>query len=160
MDVGLTDHNDHGPATTSPHVYQILTFRTDGTDMQVFARGIRQPWQLAFQAGSNAPFVTDLGQDSGAKNPPDFVLHVHAGDHYGFPVCNHTVPADCQGFATPFRSFGPHTDLMGIAVRKGTLYPLAGSACRGWCRPHAARPPPVPSPRRCQLASRDPGWPR
>jgi glucose/arabinose dehydrogenase len=122
VDVGLLNHNDHGPATTSPHVYQILTFRPNGTDMRVFAKGIRQPWQMAFQAGSNAPFVTDLGQDSGATNPPDFVLHVHAGDDYGFPGCNHTVPANCQGFAAPFRTFRPHTDLMGIAVRRGTLY--------------------------------------
>jgi glucose/arabinose dehydrogenase len=122
VDVGLLNHNDHGPATTSPHVYQILTFRPNGTDMRVFAKGIRQPWQMAFPAGSNAPFVTDLGQDSGATNPPDFILHVHAGDDYGFPGCNHTVPANCQGFAEPFRSFRPHTDLMGIAVRRGTLY--------------------------------------
>jgi glucose/arabinose dehydrogenase len=122
VDVGLTDGNDHGPRTTSPHVYQILTFRADGSDLRVFARGIRQPWQMAFQKGSNAPFVTDLGQDKGAANPPDFVLHVHAGDDYGFPVCNRLVPANCQGFTTPFRTFRPHIDLMGIAVRAGTLY--------------------------------------
>ena len=94
----------------------------DGKDMRVFATGIRQPWQFAFQPGSNSPFVTDLGQDSGAKNPPDFVLHVHHGDNYGFPTCNHTTPAKCQGFTKPFRSFGPHTVLMGIAVQAGTLY--------------------------------------
>jgi glucose/arabinose dehydrogenase len=122
VDVGLTDGNDHGPATTSPHLYDILTFRSNGTHMHVFAKGMRQPWQLAFRAGSNSPFVTDLGQDSGAKNPPDFVLHVHAGDNYGFPVCNQTVASKCQGFTAPFRTFKPHTDLMGIAVRSGTLY--------------------------------------
>jgi hypothetical protein len=32
------------------------------------------------------------------------------------------VPADCQGFTQPFRSFAPHVDLMGIAVHAGTLY--------------------------------------
>jgi glucose/arabinose dehydrogenase len=122
VDVGLTDGNDHGPASRSAHLYQILTFRANGTHMRVFAKGMRQPWQLAFQKGSNAPFVTDLGQDSGAKNPPDFVLHVHAGDNYGFPTCNHTVAQRCQGFTKPFRSFSPHTDLMGIAVHAGTLY--------------------------------------
>jgi glucose/arabinose dehydrogenase len=122
VDVGLTDGNDHGPASTSPYLYDILTFRADGTGMQVFAKGIRQPWQFAFQPGSNAPFVTDLGQDTGAKNPPDFVLHVQAGDNYGFPKCNRTTPAACQGFTKPFRSFAPHTDLMGIAVQSGTLY--------------------------------------
>jgi glucose/arabinose dehydrogenase len=122
VDVGLTDNNDHGPASTSPFLYDILTFNADGTDMQVFATGIRQPWQFAFRPGSNAPYVTDLGQDSGVKNPPDYVLHVHAGDNYGFPKCNGTVAANCQGFTPPFASFGPHTDLMGIALQGWTLY--------------------------------------
>jgi glucose/arabinose dehydrogenase len=122
VDVGLTDGNDHGPATTSPHLYDILTFRANGTGMHVFATGMRQPWQFAFRAGSNSPFVTDLGQDSGAKNPPDFILHVHAGDNYGFPTCNQTAAKQCQGFTRPFRRFSPHTDPMGIAVRAGTLY--------------------------------------
>jgi glucose/arabinose dehydrogenase len=122
VDVGLTDGNDHGPATTSAHLYEILTFRANGTRMRVFAKGMQQPWQLAFRAGSNSPFVTDLGQDKGAKNPPDYLLHVHAGDNYGFPTCNGTVASKCQGFTRPFRSFRPHTDLMGIAVHSGTFY--------------------------------------
>jgi len=122
VDVGLTDDNDHGPASTSAYLYDILTFRPNGTGLQVFAKGIRQPWQFAFQPGSNAPFVTDLGQDAAAVNPPDFILHVHAGDNYGFPKCNHTAAGDCRGFTKPFRSFAPHTDLMGIAVQAGTFY--------------------------------------
>jgi hypothetical protein len=122
VDVGLTDGNDHGPRSTSKFLYEILSFRDNGTDRQVFAKGMRQPWQLAFRHGSNSPFVTDLGQDSGATNPPDFVLHVNAGDDYGFPKCNHTNPKACAGFAKPFRKFGPHTDLMGIAAHQSTLY--------------------------------------
>jgi glucose/arabinose dehydrogenase len=121
-DVGLTDNNDHGPASTSPFVYDILTFSPAGTDMRVFAKGIRQPWQMAFTPGSDAPYVTDLGPDAGAKNPPDFVLHVHEGDNYGFPKCDRTAPAKCAGFTKPYRGFGPHTDLMGIAASDGTLY--------------------------------------
>jgi glucose/arabinose dehydrogenase len=122
VDVGLTDGNDHGPATTSPHVYQILSFRANGGDLRVVAKGIRQPWQMAFAPGSNSPYVTALGQDSGAKNPPDFVLRVKAGQDYGFPTCNRTDPKNCHGFTKPFRRFAPHTDLMGIALRSGTLY--------------------------------------
>jgi hypothetical protein len=122
VDVGLTDNNDHGPVTTSAHLYEILTFRADGSDLQVFAKGMRQPWQMTFRAGSNSPFVTNLGQDKGSKNPPDYLLHVHAGDNYGFPACNQTVASKCQGFTQPFRLFKPHTDLMGIAVRAGTFY--------------------------------------
>lgn len=122
VDVGLTDGNDHGPASTSRHLYEILTFRANGTDKRVFARGIRQPWQMVFRPRSNSPFVTDLGQDSGATNPPDFLLHVKAGQDYGFPRCNHTNAKRCRGFAKPFRQYGPHTNLMGIGVRNGTFY--------------------------------------
>jgi glucose/arabinose dehydrogenase len=122
VDVGLTDNNDHGPASTSPYLYDILTFWANGTGMRVFATGIRQPWQMTFAPGSNSPFVTDLGQDSGATNPPDAILHVHAGDNYGFPKCNGTVAADCQGFTKPFLTFAPHTDLMGIALQGWTFY--------------------------------------
>jgi hypothetical protein len=122
VDVGLIDGNDHGPASTSSHLYDILSFRANGTDKRVFARGIRQPWQMVFLPGSNAPFVTDLGQDSGATNPPDFVLHVKAGQNYGFPTCNHTVAKDCKGFAKPFRKFRPHIDLMGIGAHAKKFY--------------------------------------
>jgi glucose/arabinose dehydrogenase len=122
VDVGLTDGNDHGSPSTSPFLYDILSFRADGSDRRVFATGMRQPWQLAFAAGSNTPYVTDLGQDKGAKNPPDFVLRVEAGQNYGFPTCNHVGSAGCGGYAKPFRMFRPHTDLMGIALCGSTLY--------------------------------------
>jgi glucose/arabinose dehydrogenase len=122
VDVGLTDGNDHGSRSTSPFVYDILSFRPDGSDQQVFAKGMRQPWQFAFRRGSNAPYVTDLGQDGGAKNPPDFLLHVRRGQDYGFPKCNHTKSSACAGFAKPFRMFAPHTDLMGIGARGSKFY--------------------------------------
>ena len=96
VDVGLTDMNDHGPATTSAHLYQILSFTPDAKHHRIVARGIRQPWQFAFPAHSNSPYVTDLGQDTGATNPPDFILRVKAGQNYGFPRCNHTTGKPCR----------------------------------------------------------------
>ena len=130
VDLGLTDGNDHGPAKT-PFVYDILRFNANGGDMQVFASGIRQPWQLAFAPGSPAPFVSDLGQDSGATNPPDFVLRVHKGDNYGFPKCNFTVASACQGKAQPFKLFKPHTDIMGLAIIGKRLYMTSFSGIGG-----------------------------
>jgi len=121
VDVGLTDGNDHGPAKT-PYVYDILSVKPNGKDLKVFATGIRQPWQMVFPAGSSSPFVSDLGQDSGAKNPPDFVLRVHQGDNYGFPGCNQTSASSCTGFAKPFQQFGPHTDIMGMTIIGQRLY--------------------------------------
>jgi glucose/arabinose dehydrogenase len=121
VDVGLLNGNDHGPAK-SPFVYSILTMKADGTGLKVFAKGIRQPWQMVFAPGSKNPLVSALGQDKGAKNPPDFILQVHQGDDFGFPTCNHTVAAKCKGFAKPFKTFAPHTDIMGMVIIGKKLY--------------------------------------
>jgi glucose/arabinose dehydrogenase len=128
VSAGLLNHNDHGPASRSPHLYQILSMTARGKDVRVYARGIRQPWQMAFAPGFTAPFVSDLGQDGPKKveklGPPDFLLKVHRGDNYGFPRCNHTgVPkGSCEGYARPFKMFRPHSDIMGLAVMGRTLY--------------------------------------
>ncbi len=121
VDVGLTGGNDHGPAKT-PYVYDILSVKPNGTNLRIFATGIRQPWQFAFAPGSKTPFVSDLGQDSGAKNPPDFLLKVKQGDDYGFPHCNWTKKSACKGFAKPFKMFAPHTSVMGLAIIGKRLY--------------------------------------
>lgn len=121
VDTGLTDNNDHGPPKT-PYVYDILSFLPNGKGLKVFATGIRQPWQMAFLKGSNSPFVSDFGQDSAAKNPPDFLLRVTQGQNYGFPKCNWTTAVACKGYAKPFKLFAPHTDVGGVAIIGNTLY--------------------------------------
>ena len=133
VDTGLLNNNDHGPSTLSPFLYDILSFNANGKDLQVFATGIRQPWQMAFPKGSSSPFVSDLGQDSGAKNPPDFILRVQQGDDYGFPTCNWTSTSNCAGFALPFQTFNPHTDLMGMVIMGKRLYTtsFAGIGAKG-----------------------------
>src|SRR5947209_3100606 len=125
VDVGLLNNNDHGPAKT-PFVYDILSMKTSGKGLTVYARGMRQPWQLTFAKGDNRPFVTNFGQDCTGKNPcpdnakppavPDFVLHVKKGDNYGFPKCNWTKGSKCAGFTKPFKEFAPHSDVGGIVA--------------------------------------------
>ncbi len=121
VDVGLTDNNDHGPANT-PYLYDILSIKANGRGLKVFASGIRQPWQLAFPRGSSSPFVSDLGQNTGAVNPPDFLLRVRRGDNYGFPACNWTKAKACKGYAKPFKMFAPHTNVMGVGIIGAQLY--------------------------------------
>jgi glucose/arabinose dehydrogenase len=119
--VSLASNNDHGPPAT-PHAYSIISIKPNGKGLKVFASGMRQPWQLAFPKGSSSPFVSDLGQDKGAKNPPDFLLRVHKGDNFGFPTCNWTKKKACHGFTKPFKFFPPHTDVMGVGIIGKQLY--------------------------------------
>ncbi len=122
VDTGLLNDNDHGPASTSPYLYDILSMNTSGKKLKVFAKGIRQPWQMAFAGKSPDPFVSDLGQDESAKNPPDFILQVKAGQNYGFPGCNHTKGSKCKAYAKPFKTLTPHWNPMGMAVIGKKLY--------------------------------------
>src|SRR5579862_433019 len=132
VDSGLLNGNDHGPASLSPYLYDILSMNANGKGLKVYAKGMRQPWQLTFAKGDSRPFVTDFGQDCTGKNPcsasskppsvPDFVLHVKAGDNYGFPKCNWTKGSHCAGFTKPFKRFAPHTDVGGIVAVGSTLY--------------------------------------
>ncbi len=124
VDVGLVDNNDHGPASLTPYLYDILSMQPNGHGLKVYATGIRQPWQMVFPTGSTEPLVSDLGQDSDAVNPPDFLLKVAKGDHFGFPKCNWTTATAtaCKGATKPFKMFAPHTDIMGLAALGKTLY--------------------------------------
>jgi hypothetical protein len=124
VNAGLLNNNDHGPASLSPYLYDILSMSASGKSLKVFASGIRQPWQMAFAPGSSSPFVSDLGQDGpkSVKNPPDFVLKVSQGQNYGFPTCNRTAHSICGSYAKPFGTFIPHSDIMGVAVSGGKLY--------------------------------------
>jgi glucose/arabinose dehydrogenase len=117
VDVGLLNGNDHGKDSLSPYLYDILSFKANGKDLKVFARGIRQPWQMVFPNDSATPLVSDLGPDDAFNDPPDYVLHVRAGQNYGFPLC-----VVCSSAPAPFKAFAPHTDIMGLAIVGNRLY--------------------------------------
>jgi glucose/arabinose dehydrogenase len=133
VDLGLTNGNDHGPAKT-PFVYSILSMKANGGGVRVFARGMRQPWQMAFPKGSSSPLVSNLGQDKPRDTKaPDSILRVKQGDDYGFPKCNFTSKKACKGFSKPFKLLPPHTDIMGMAIIGKRLYmtSFTGTTGRG-----------------------------
>jgi glucose/arabinose dehydrogenase len=133
---GDLNNNDHGPASTSPFLYDILTMTAMGKNVKVFAKGIRQPWQMAFSP-AGALYSSNLNQDSPKKveklNPPDFLLKVRKGQNYGFPKCNWTTGSPCKRYAKPFRLLPAHFDPMGIAFLHGKLYlgSFAGMGAKG-----------------------------
>ncbi len=133
-DVGLFNGNDHGPSSTSPYLYDILSMTTRGKGVKVFARGMRQPWQMVFPTGSNSPIVTDFGSNNVASNPnpPDLLLKVSAGNNFGFPTCDWTPPSGkskkhkvsnkCKPYTKPLRLLAPHTDPGGIGIIGKAMY--------------------------------------
>ena len=48
VDVGLSNNNDHGPASLSPYLYDILSLNPNSKDLKVFASGIRNRGRWSF----------------------------------------------------------------------------------------------------------------
>lgn len=86
--VGVGSTTDHGPDLHQPYEASILRVNDDGSDLEVFATGFRNVYDLAFSpdgdlfAGDNGPDILD---HSLRYLPPEEINHVREGLDYGFP---------------------------------------------------------------------------
>ena len=66
----------------------ILEFNPDGSGYRVFAEGIRNAVGFVFHAITGEIWATENGRDElGDDLPPDEILIVRDGQHYGWPKC-------------------------------------------------------------------------
>ena len=105
-----------------PYAQSIVSLKPNGKDLRVFATGLREPWQLTFVKGIKNPFASVLAQDNLKKGPPDYIIHPHQGDDYGFPKCNWNKVRPCKPYAKPFMLLEPHASPMGIGAIGKTIY--------------------------------------
>jgi glucose/arabinose dehydrogenase len=119
--VELDPRYDHA-SDPAPMAQSVVSMRPDGAELRVVARGLRQPFQLAFPAGAAHPYVTVLAQDRKRPAPPDAIVVARPGQDYGFPACTWLHVRACAGFATPLALLPAHASPMGIAARGRTLY--------------------------------------
>lgn len=87
---------------------------------RVEARGLRNPYGLAFIPGTSDLVVTDNGRDDlGDGRPPDEVNVVRTGGpalNYGFPGCWGQGGAPCRGTVGALVKTAPHASTDGVAV--------------------------------------------
>ena len=106
----------------------VLSVRPDGTDLQVFARGLRNPFGLAFQPGTRRLFVSVNNRDDlGAAEPAETIVIARRGAHFGWPDCwpswrSRTLKGACGGVARPLAYLEPHSSANGLAFWRGRLY--------------------------------------
>ncbi len=65
----------------------IVRFNADGSDLEIFARGLRNPYDLAFHPLDGSLWATDNGRDDLGTEVPDELDLVQQGKHYGWPDC-------------------------------------------------------------------------
>jgi glucose/arabinose dehydrogenase len=111
----------------------ILRFRPDGSDREVFARGIRNSVGFDWDPASKELWFTDNGRDwLGDDAPPDELNRApRPGMNFGFPYCHGGTISDpelgrlhpCSEFTAPEQKLGPHVASLGMRFYTGEMFP-------------------------------------
>ncbi len=101
----------------------IIRMRPDGSDLEVYARGVRNSVGFTWHPTTGELWFTDNGRDwLGDDSPPDELDHAPtAGLDFGFPSCHGRDVADpevegpgCASFTAPARDLQPHGAHLGL----------------------------------------------
>ncbi len=116
MGIGSTGDRTNG---SDPRSATIVRFKPDGSEFEIFAKGLRNPYGLAFDSEGNL-FATDNGPDD--PSAPDELNYIVKGGDYGFPNYFGTPPAG-SGTMGPVVLLQTHSSSDGFAFYYGTQFP-------------------------------------
>ena len=113
----------------------LLRMNADGSEVEVFARGIRNTVGFDWHPHTGELWFTDNGRDNlGDDVPPDELNRApQAGLHFGFPYCHAGRIPDpefgrsrpCGDFTGTAQELGPHVAAIGMRFYTGTMFPAA-----------------------------------
>ena len=110
----------------------IMRMNPDGSDLKMFAHGIRNSVGFDWQPGSKMLWFTDNGRDMlGDDLPPDELNRAPVqGMNFGFPYCygkNINNPefstVDCSHFTPSALDLGAHVASLGMRFYTGSMFP-------------------------------------
>ena len=111
----------------------IMRMEPDGSQLEIFARGIRNTVGFAWNPETGELWFTDNGRDwLGDDLPPDELNRApEPGMHFGFPYCHAgDIPdpefgglRNCSEFTPPERKLDPHVAALGMTFYTGTMFP-------------------------------------
>lgn len=116
---------------TSDPYGTIMRVNLDGSELEVYARGIRNTVGFDWHPETNELYFTDNGRDwFGEDVPPDELNYAPSpGMHFGFPYCHGNLQDDefvdrkCSEFTAPLSELGPHVAALGMRFYNGTMFP-------------------------------------
>lgn len=111
----------------------ILRMNADGSEREVFARGIRNSVGFTWHPGTGELWFTDNGRDMLGDDVPPCELNraSQPGLDFGFPYCHGGTIADpelgklgrCEDATAPVQALGPHVAPLGLRFYTGTMFP-------------------------------------
>jgi glucose/arabinose dehydrogenase len=119
--MGIASPTDHSP-TTEPLQATVVSFKPDGSDLQIYAFGLRGNSSLAFLPGTSDLFTATNQRNAPGKStvtPPDQFDLITKGSYWGYPYCWEQGGDACRGVSTPLVNDDPHAASDGITFIKG-----------------------------------------
>lgn len=98
----------------------ILQSNLDGSELRVYAKGLRNPYDIVFDSNGQL-WATDNGSDAPCATIDELNLIVERGD-YGWPYGDDGCDPEIDG-TPPVASLGLHTASTGIASYNGDQFP-------------------------------------
>jgi glucose/arabinose dehydrogenase len=120
---------------TDPRYASIMRMNPDGSDLEVFSRGVRNTVGFDWHPVTKELWFTDNGRDwMGDNTPPDELNRApRKGLNFGFPYCHGKSISDpefglkhpCREFVPPELELGPHVASLGMRFYTGSMFPEA-----------------------------------
>lgn len=112
----------------------IMRMKSDGTGVEVFARGVRNTVGFDWDPRTKEMWFTDNGRDMlGDDKPNDELNHApKPGMHFGYPYCHQGDTPDpefgdskhpCSMYTPPAQKLGPHVAALGMRFYTGKMFP-------------------------------------
>jgi glucose/arabinose dehydrogenase len=111
----------------------VFRMRPDGSQVELFARGVRNTVGFDWHPETKELWFTDNGRDwMGDDQPPDELNHApEKGLHFGFPYCHGRGISDpdyghtrsCEEFRPAAQELGPHVASLGMRFYTGSMFP-------------------------------------
>jgi glucose/arabinose dehydrogenase len=106
----------------------VLSVRPDGSDLQVVARGLRNPYGLAVDPRTGRLYASVNERDRlGDSEPAETIVEIRPGRHFGWPRCwpshrRKRLVGRCAGVTRPVAYLEPHSAPGGMAFWNGALH--------------------------------------
>ncbi|GAB3821753.1 sorbosone dehydrogenase family protein [Pontibacter rugosus] len=116
-----------------PIYASITRMNPDGSNLEVYAEGVRNSVGFAWHPETKNLYFTDNGRDMlGDNMPPDELNRAtEKGQHFGYPYCHAGDISDpefgsqrnCNDFVKPVRKLSPHGAALGMKFYTGNMFP-------------------------------------